>query len=367
MIIPRAFIREALRTQVALFSVLVAVFALFMLSGLLTRAVRGEFADSAVAALLGWNLMRRFDMLLPLAFYLGALLTASRWYRDSEMTVLAACGIGLDIVLRPLLLLAMLVSAAVAVLSFYLTPLAGRQIDVVKHESIRRQDPGQVAAGTFVETSNNQRIFYAERIEPARGALQEVFASEVGDSRQSVLVAREGEAYADPNTGERRLLLHRGSIYEGQPGRGDFRIIEFDRYDIRVEDKARAAPPVGITDLPSLDLWKEDSREQIAEWHWRMAKPIVVLVLALYALLFAHTDIRRGRMANFFSAILVYFLYSNLIGVCQALLKKGQIPSWMGMWWVHLLMAGIAVYLLTRRARNQPLFPFRWPWHVSRA
>jgi lipopolysaccharide export system permease protein len=358
MIITRAFIRESLRSQLALLGVLVAVFALFMLSGLLTRAVRGEFADTAVAALLGWNLLRRVDLLLPLAFYLGTLLTASRWYRDSEMTVLAACGIGLDTVLRSIMRLALAVAALVALLSFYLTPLAGRQIDIAKAESIRRQDPGQMTAGTFTETSNARRVFYAERIDTVRGTLREIFISELGNHRQGVMVAREGEA----NTvrGERRLVLHQGRIYEGQPGQGDFRIIEFDRYDLRIEGKARGTPPVGVGDLPSLELWRANTLEHRAEWQWRVAKPLAVVVLALYALLFAYTDARRGRMANIFSAIFVYFLYSNLLGMALALMNKGRVPVFVGLWWVHLLMGGLAIYLLGRRARNQPLFDIRW-------
>ena len=95
----------------------------------------------------------------------------------------------------------------------------------------------------------------------------------------------------------------------------------------------------------------------MAEWHWRLAKPIIVFVLALYALVLAHTDARRGRLSNLFAAILVYLIYSNLLGLGQTLLKKGQISPLVGLWWLHAGMLLLVAYLLRQRARNRPLLP----------
>ena len=99
----------------------------------------------------------------------------------------------------------------------------------------------------------------------------------------------------------------------------------------------------------------------IAELHWRLAKPIIVFVLALYALVLAHTDARRGRLSNLFAAILVYLIYSNLLGLGQTLLKKDQISPLVGLWWLHVGMVLVAIYLLRQRASNRPLIPLpRW-------
>ncbi len=87
----------------------------------------------------------------------------------------------------------------------------------------------------------------------------------------------------------------------------------------------------------------------------------LVFILALYALVLAHTDARRGRLSNLFAAILVYLIYSNLLGLGQTLLKKGQVPPGVGLWWLHAGMLLVAIYLLRQRARNRPLIPLpRW-------
>ena len=68
----------------------------------------------------------------------------------------------------------------------------------------------------------------------------------------------------------------------------------------------------------------------------------------------AHTDARRGRLSNLFAAILVYLIYSNLLGLGQTLLKKDQISPLVGLWWLHVGMVLVAIYLLRQRANNRP-------------
>jgi lipopolysaccharide export system permease protein len=75
----------------------------------------------------------------------------------------------------------------------------------------------------------------------------------------------------------------------------------------------------------------------------------------LYAVVLAYTDVRRGRMSNLFVAIVVYFIYSNLLGIGENMLQKGRMPAAVGLWWVHIGMALVALYLLRQRAHDRPL------------
>jgi lipopolysaccharide export system permease protein len=83
----------------------------------------------------------------------------------------------------------------------------------------------------------------------------------------------------------------------------------------------------------------------------------MVLVLALFALVMARTDPRKGRMGNVLAAILVYVVYTNALGVGETLLHDGRVPLALGLWWVHAAFAICAGYLLMRRACNKPLLP----------
>jgi lipopolysaccharide export system permease protein len=356
VIIHRAFYREALVTMAGIIAALLVVLLLFGLTATLGRTVRGEYAQSIIFQLIGWQVVQRLDLLLPLGFYLGVLLTFSRWYRDSEMTVLAACGIGLMQLLRPVMLLAVIVGFLVAGSAFFLTPYAARAIEQAKAEGSQRPELAGIAPGAFTESAAGGRILYAEHVDDD-GGMQRIFLSNSSNGRPRVILAQSGRSFVDAVTGQRRVVLQDGWAYEGTPGQADYRVVRFDRYSVWLDQKPITPPPDTIEGLPTTVLLATPGTEASAEWHWRVAKPVHVFVLALFALVLAHTDARRGRMANLFGAILVYFIYSNLLGLGQTLIKKSQVPNTVGLWWIHALMLAAALYLLLRRSRNRPLLP----------
>jgi lipopolysaccharide export system permease protein len=356
VIIYRAFYREALRAMAGIMAALLVVLLLFGLTATLGRTVRGDYAQSIVLQLIGWQTVQRLDLLLPLGFYLGVLLTFSRWYRDSEMTVLAACGIGLTQLLRPVMLLAVIVGALVAGSAFFLTPYAARAIERAKAEGNQRPELAGIASGAFTESAAGGRILYAEHVADD-GAMERIFLSNSSGGRPRVILAQSGQSFVDAKTGQRRVVLRDGWAYEGTPAQADYRVVRFDSYSVWLDQKPVTPPPDTIEGLPTTTLLATSGTEASAEWHWRLAKPVHVFILALFAMVLARTDARRGRMANLFGAILVYFIYSNLLGLGQTLIKKSEVPNAVGLWWIHALMLAIAVYLLFRRSRNRPLVP----------
>jgi len=356
LIINRAFYREAAMTTLAIGLVLLVVMVLMSMTLLLGRAVRGEQSETVVFILLGFQTLAKLDVLLPLAFYLGILLTLSRWYRDSEMTVLAACGVGLMHFMRPVMLLGLVFGALALVGAFYFTPLATRQIEHVKLESMHRSEPAAISPGVFTEAQGTGRIVYAEKIEE-NGNLQGIFVSSLEEGRQGVLVAKSGHPYTDPKTGDKFIALHDGTLYEGEPGEAGYRIMEFSAYNLRIVPKKLGEAPVPTAGLPTLLLLtKRADRNVNAEFHWRLGKAIALFVMALYALVLAYTDVRRGRMSNLFVAIVVYFVYTNLLGIGETMLQNGSVPAVAGLWWVHGGMALVALYFLRQRANDRPLF-----------
>ena len=349
-------------TALAIGLVLLVVMVLMSMTLLLGRAVRGEQSETVVFILLGFQTLAKLDVLLPLAFYLGILLTLSRWYRDSEMTVLAACGVGLMHFMRPVMVLGLVFGAVTLAGAFYFTPLATRQIENVKSESSHRTELGAISPGVFTEAPGTGRIVYAEKTEE-NGDLQGIFISSLEEGRQGVLVAKSGHPYTDPKTGDKFIALHDGTLYEGEPGEAGYRILEYRVYNLRLEPKQIGEAPVPTAGLPTHELlqkyvaamFRDEGRLFSAELHWRLGKTIALFVLALYAVVLAYTDVRRGRMSNLFVAIVVYFVYSNLLGIGETMLQNGRVPAAAGLWWVHGGMALVALYLLRQRAHDRPL------------
>ena len=66
----------------------------------------------------------------------------------------------------------------------------------------------------------------------------------------------------------------------------------------------------------------------------------MALVLTLIAVPLSRLRPRQGRYARVGFAIVVYFVYSNLLSAAKVWLEKGELPPLIGVWWVHLLVAG---------------------------
>jgi lipopolysaccharide export system permease protein len=98
----------------------------------------------------------------------------------------------------------------------------------------------------------------------------------------------------------------------------------------------------------------------VAELHWRLALPLAVLIMGLFAIPLAFVNPRSGRSWNLIMAVLVYVLYNNLLSVFQAWTAQQKIPAWMGLWPVHGVMLLLVAFLFYRQ-----LYGFRLPSRVA--
>jgi lipopolysaccharide export system permease protein len=159
------------------------------------------------------------------------------------MTVLAACGVGLTQLLRPVLLIAAGFAVVVTLLAFYLAPVASRLVAQIKHDDSGRYETAAITPGVFNEILQSDKaregsVYYVENMGPGE-VMQKVFVATLNLGRQGVMVAKTGREVTDAATGDRFLQLDHGVRYDGTPGQDDYRMIVFERYTIRVELPAR--------------------------------------------------------------------------------------------------------------------------------
>ena len=372
LIIDRALMREVLQTSLAVTLVFVSLFGVVSLVSVLAEATRGEVPARIIFMLLGLQTVKMLGLMLPLTLFIGILLTLGRWYRDSEMTVLAACGVGLLHFVRPTLLIAMGFALVVALFSFYLAPISAGLITKLKSEASSRYEVSGIMPGVFNEVRYGKGSYYVESIDRNNANLRNIFVSTEQAEREGVLVAESGYQHTDKESGDQFLVLHNGTRYEGVPGQADYRIMQFETYMLRLEPVQARDPQIRFEALTMPQLLDKKNAIYVkgqatiprwllgvaAEWHTRLSKPVMLFVLALLALVFSYTHPRRGRYSGLFVAVLFYFVYTNLLGASDAMLKQGRIPTALGMWWVHGLFLMLSVYLLMRRANNRALLGF---------
>ena len=357
MIVSRALVREVLYTSGAVTVVIVSIFFVVRMLGFLKEAAQGDIPVESVLILVLLKLISYLDVIIPLMLYIAILMVLGRWSRDNEMTVLAACGIGLGNLLQPLAVLAALTAGLVATFSFYLGPLAVRAGHAIEQEFKQRSEISGVVPGVFMETRTGGGVYFVERYDRDAGRYENVFVYKSSFGKEGVVVAKYGFQRLDELTGDPFLILRNGTRYEGNPGDPNYRILDFETYALRIEQRGHVATILPVKGRPMKELWSADHPQLVSEWNWRITKVIVVPILALFALVFSHVNPREGRLLGMILAFLTYFLYSNVLGFGVALIKKGELDGGWGLLTIHAVFLVVAVYFFTRRSRNLPFLP----------
>ena len=348
----RAVIREFTGTAGATFVALFAILLTTQLIRLLSQAAGGKLVSEAVVALLGFGAMTHLPILLSLTVFIAVLLTLSRSYRDSEMAVWFSSGLPLTAWVRPVLKFSLPLVVAIAALSLILSPWAQSKSVEYRQRMDTRDDVARVSPGAFKESASGERVFFVEASSGGTGAGQDgsvknIFISSMQHGRLGVMVSTSGYTESLPN-GDRFVVLVNGRRYEGTPGSAEYRVMEFERYAVRIETKEARGIEVTTKNTPTWEL-QQRGRAGMGELLWRIGMPLAALNLALLAIPLSFVNPRAGRTNNLILALLAYMLYSNLLSVSQAWVAQGRLRFEIGWWLVHVAMFLILILLFFKR------------------
>lgn len=355
-IVSRYLARETALTWSAVTVILMLILMSNRFALLLGDAAAGRLPRAAVFALLGLASVNYFIVVIPVALFLAVMLALGRLYRDSEMTTLAACGIGPVQVYRPLLAIAVVLAIVLAVLALQVAPWAQRTTAIIKSYAQHNAQVGNLASGSFKEDQQGRGVLYAASVSRNGRALQDVFMAGPDGPRQDVITAVSGTRIITGSDGAGTLVLHNGYRYDGVPGQADFRIVKFDENFIRLAPAVPEAGPESYSALPTAALLRVHTPGATSEFQWRLSVPLSALLLVFLAVPLAHTSPRRGRYGRLLAAILAYVIYSNLLGVARVWIERRIVPASVGVWWVLLLLLAAGLALLVKQYGWRGLF-----------
>ncbi len=349
----RYLLREVTVTFIAVTGVLLLILLSNQLARVLGQAVQSGFPGSVVLALIGLTTLQQLTVLVPIGLYLGIVLALGRLYHESEMTAMAACGVGTASIYRPVALLTVLVVAGLAVLSYRVVPAAGVRAQEIRVEALRSAQFGSLEAGRFRSFSGGDIVFYAERVRP-NGQLEGVFVQRRVGDRVEIAVAERAEQRG-AGKAEQLFVLYDGRRYEGIPGALEWRVVTFKEHGIPVRLPEVKAKAEKLSVKPTSALIGSPDAAERSELAWRTAVPIMAFALMLLAVPLAKLRPRQGRFARVGLAVLAYFVYSNLVAAVRVWIEKGSPGGAFGMWWVHLVPVAVAALLVWRDERLGPL------------
>jgi lipopolysaccharide export system permease protein len=274
------------------------------------------------------------------------------------MVVWFASGLSLSKWIGPVLVFSIPIVIATTVLSFYLTPWSNEQSAEYKARYANRQDIARVSPGRFQESSSANRVFFVEGISGDTTKVKNVFVSTQIKGKTSVVVAKEGTIEFDHN-GDKFLVLSQGRRYDGVPTQPDFQLMEFDRYGVLVGTKSEAV--VGDTSsraLTTRQLIEDRNNFNDAELLWRIALPLMGVLLMLLAIPLGFVNPRGGRSANLLIALFLFVFYSNMMSVAQSSVVQKKMSLAEAWWPVHAVaLLIVAIFFLWRLKVNSRYHP----------
>jgi lipopolysaccharide export system permease protein len=347
----------AVRTELArnfggVLVVILTVELTMMLVRTIGLAASGAVAPQDVAMLLGYTALMHLPTTLSLSLFIAVVATLGRMYRDSEMTVWFACGVGLLHFVRPVLRMSWPVLVLIAALILVVSPWSHHQSQELRKRYQERGDLARVAPGMFQASRDGRRVIFIEGTEGQDASrAHNVFILDGDSQREAVVSAQSGRVVTEGE--QRMLLLEHGQRNDLTLATGASSLARFDSYRVAVSELPGSHLQERSPEtLPTLALLRQPGPRQQAELAWRFGLLLGAGNLLLLGIGLSQADIRRAGSWNLLFALLSFFVYYNAINLSKAWVAAGRLGLPGALLGLHGLVLSLALALLWWRERG---------------
>jgi lipopolysaccharide export system permease protein len=357
VIIFRYLLKEVAKTQLAVFFVLMAIFISNKFVRILDDASEGGIPGHLVMTFIALKVPDLAGMILPLSLFLGILLAYGRIYADNEMAVLHACGISEWYVVRVTFVVALVTAIITGIFTLYLSPLASDYEYQVKEELATESGLSALIAGRFQKTGNEKAVVFIHDKDRGSSTLKKVFVAQLPDKNHtnesiinsSLVYAAQGQVIEE-DSGSQRLVLSDGIRYQKDEKNNEFREVAFSKYYIQIQDQKVEHKRRKLSAISTQKLFNEKDAElqteYSAEIQWRMAFPLVCLIVTLIAVPLSSVNPRQGKFGKMLPALMLFLSYFLLLTASRSAIESGAILSVIGLWPVHISAFILGIILI---------------------
>jgi lipopolysaccharide export system permease protein len=346
--------KELARSFGATLVVILTIVLTMFLIRTIGQAASGAVAPRDVVLLLGYVALGHLPTMLALSLFVAVVLSLGRMYRDSEMSIWFASGIGLTRFVKPVLRTVWPVLLVVALLLLFAWPWGNRNSLELRERYQQRSDLSRVAPGVFQTSSDGRRVFFVEREngDAAEGVVgstaRNVFILNREDHSEAVTSARTGRLERDgPEGRDHYLVLERGQRNEVNRKSGERTLSSFDNYRVLASERAlreaEIRPPKAVA---TVELIRNPTLRHQGELAWRIGLLIGAANLVLLGIGLAATNPRRASNWNLLFALLCFATYYNAVNLSQAWVASGKLSMVGALVVIHGIAFALALFLL---------------------
>ena len=300
----------------------------------LDQAARGEINPEVVFWIILFRLPEFGQIILPLSFFLGIVLTLGKLRSESEFVVMQQNGFSLKRLYMLLIASSTLICAVVFSLSALLTPKFDLQIKDMLQQKTLKEKILTLTPGEF-HRINESTIVYSK--ETSNQNLDKVFIKNTTKENQ----AREFFVFAEnayvEGTAEETLNLNNGSIFFIDEVE-KFSKLSFEEMKFRVN-------------LESNNTRKNEGDPNSLESSnttWLLSLCVMTIISVFLAVPLSSASPREGRYRRVLPALLLFSLYLGLLIASRGASDLSTFNHITSMMFIHLAFLIIAFYLYFR-------------------
>ncbi|MFT6835794.1 MAG: lipopolysaccharide export system permease protein [Francisellaceae bacterium] len=346
--------REVVHSTLSVMAILLAIVITNMFVRYLSFAAVGNMSGGMVLKILGMMLPKYIAYLLPVSFFFSVLLVYGKMFANTEITVMFSCGMSWVKLLKITMFPALFIFIFELIMTIWILPMMVSSMHVIQKAEATTAGVSLITPGKITSIDGGQKIIYIESVDSKTNMMKNIFIYTAGNNltQSTIITAPNGYQQSNPD-GAEYLVLNDGYIYRGSPDKTEFSKGSFKKATQYLNGKITPMSQKDYESMPLLKLLKDHSNAASAEFQWRLAFPFAVIVSTLIALAMCYIKPRGSRYAKVMPAILIFIAYFNLLSISRTWISNGDIPSWIGIWWVHLLFAIGSLAIL--RYRNGPI------------
>jgi LPS export ABC transporter permease LptG len=330
---------------------------------------------------------------LPVSLLIGTLVGLGRLSGDSEIIAMGASGISRTQILRPIIAMAMVISAVMVYLTFNVMPRALRNLRDLKAKGTQsvlyQAFKTQIKPRVFDE-SIPRHVLYVEDYDRAENRMHNIFLVDLGNGEDDPKIftatwgsLKEGVQVDSPELDLQQAYIHQLTRQNQDPAKGTSEAkttSEKKKGQAKVQESYMASHsqqmiiPLPFSDQTTAEKYGlSDRQNTVTEMTWselvsynptasdylawkaeiqeRIAFPAACLVFAILAVAFGISNIRTGRPLGLVIGLAVTIIYYLLQLSGRHWAISGKVAPWLGIWTANIVLAslGVGALLIQRR------------------
>lgn len=299
------------------------------------------------------NLPSVIVMTIPMGVLLATVMTLNRLSLSSEITVMRACGIGLNRIAKPIFIFAVLMSLSSFFINETVVPVMTRQskdlalwalgqknIPEGKENFVFKEvtDSGTLKRLFYVGMCKKKTLYNVTVLDNAKEGTIQVLQARQGKTSPEGWVFEKGAAYTIANDGQvlNTTLFDTSTVKFG--------------LDLSQELNKNTAKEMNFTKLTkylaSTEISPEDRRVYTIELFDKIALPITTIVFVLLGVPLAITPPRVRYNRGFLFSILIIFAYYVVRALSISFGEAGSLAPFIAAWLPNIILTiwGTALY-----------------------